>query len=224
METALPLSLLPSLLSCQAVAAIPASPSSVSSQGCSAVSMVSHKRFPFLQPSINLMVEHSNISIKRIFVDSCTWLWLLGSISSLVRGNGSAAAAAVSQTRGRAAADKQRQEGPGAAGRQRDNVLPAGKWVLLSCTLPLRMVSYPLSLGWYNCPDMNYGDVPFMRRFFTDSFYTEEAEVEGLTLNTSERSSSPVQTWVTHCLAVVGTRSGQHCQATVRMRSGQPCL
>lgn len=57
-------------------------------------------------------------------------------------------------------------------------VLPAGKWVLLSCMFPPRMVSYPLPLGVYNCPDMKYRGVPSTRRFFTDSFYTEEAEVE----------------------------------------------
>lgn len=27
-------------------------------------------------------------------------------------------------------------------------------------------------------PDMKYGGVPHTRRFFTDSFYTEEAEIE----------------------------------------------
>lgn len=45
----------------------------------------------------------------------------------------------------------------------------------------------------------------------------------GLTLNTTEMSRSPVQTWVMHCLAMVGTRSGQHRLAMVSMRSGQPC-
>lgn len=30
---------------------------------------------------------------------------------------------------------------------------------------------------------MKYGAVPFMRRFFADSFYTEEAEVEVRQLN-----------------------------------------
>lgn len=48
--------------------------------------------------------------------------------------------------------------------------------------------------------------------------------LRGLTLNTSERSRSLVQTWVMHSLAVMGTRSGQHCLAVVRMRCGQPCL
>lgn len=41
----------------------------------------------------------------------------------------------------------------------------------------------PFPWGWYNCPDMKYGGVPFMRRFFADSFHTEEAEVEVRQLN-----------------------------------------